>query len=400
MSGSPTAPGPDPGLVVDEVAEAVGLAEGPAGVLDVVRTVARLEPVAVRRISRATELPVPFVSAICNELRRRGVIGHERPVRLTPRGREAFGALARRRLVDPDCAACGGRGLIVPDELAATVRRLAVVAGQAPAANVELDQAHCTVETKVRRVLALDEAGALDGKRVLVLGDDDLVSVALRLLAERHGIGAGIRSLVVVELDGRLRAFLRQRLRGAPFATEVVEHDLREPLPDRLRATADTVFTDPPYTTAGASLFVSRAAQAAAGPGADVFLCFGPRRPDETLAVQRAIAGMGLTVQRLARNFNDYLGAGALGGTSHLYHLAATAELRPLVAGRHEGALYTADVRPPRRNFRCRACGAVERVGRGQAWTTIGALRAAGCPRCGGTAFAPLSRGRRPASRS
>ena len=356
----------DPAAIVDEVASTVGLAEGAAGVVDVVRTVARLEPVAVRRISRATELPVPFVAAICNELRKRGVIDHRRPVRLTPDGRATFGTLARRRLVNADCGACGGRGTVVPAELAPTVRQLALAAAQAPGADVVLDQAHCTVETKIRRALALDEAGALDGKRVLVLGDDDLVSLALRLLAEHHEIGAGIRSLVVVEIDERLRSFLRRRLRGAPFPTEIVTHDLRDPLPERLRATADTVFTDPPYTAAGATLFLSRAAQAAAGAGADVFLCFGPRRPDETLAVQRAIAGMGLTVQRLARNFNDYLGAGALGGTSHLYHLVATTELRPHVAGRFDGALYTGDFRTPRRNFRCRACGAVNESAAGR----------------------------------
>ena len=61
-----------------------------------------------------------------------------------------------------------------------------------------------------------------------------------------------------------------------------------------------------------------------------------------TLALQRSIVGMGLTVQSLVRNFNEYLGAGALGGTSHLYHLTTTTELRPLVTGHHEGALYTA----------------------------------------------------------
>ena len=47
--------------------------------------------------------------------------------------------------------------------------------------------------------------------------------------------------------------------------------------------------------------------------------------------------------QRLSRDFNDYVGAGVLGGTSHLYHLAATSELRPLVTGSYHGPLYTAD---------------------------------------------------------
>jgi hypothetical protein len=53
---------------------------------------------------------------------------------------------------------------------------------------------------------------------------------------------------------------------------------------------------------------------------------------------------MGFVIRRLERDFNEYVGAGALGGASHLYHLAATPELRPLVAGRFAGPLYTAEV--------------------------------------------------------
>src|SRR6202050_2965896 len=77
---------------VSAVASAVGLAEGPSGVSDVLRAIARSEPVAVREVSRMAELPVPIVAAICNELRRRGVVDRARPVRLTTTGRELLAA--------------------------------------------------------------------------------------------------------------------------------------------------------------------------------------------------------------------------------------------------------------------------------------------------------------------
>ena len=38
-------------------------------------------------------------------------------------------------------------------------------------------------------MLAMHDAGALAGRRVLVLGDDDLVSLALAEFARRHGPG-------------------------------------------------------------------------------------------------------------------------------------------------------------------------------------------------------------------
>jgi hypothetical protein len=267
---------------------------------------------------------------------------------------------------------------------------MAAFARMAPTPRVEIDQVHCTVETKLRRVLAMDDAGALEGRRVLLLGDDDLTSVALALAAEHHGIGSTMRELVIVDVDPRLLGFVERSLRRAVFRIRYVLHDLRDQLPSWLRGRADTVFTDPPYTSAAAELFLSRAAESAAGDGRDVFLAFGPRRPEETLRVQRAIAAMGFSVQRLVRNFNDYVGAGALGGTSHLYHLATTPELRPLIGGSHDGPLYTGDFRKPARDFRCTRCGRRQRVGPGLRLTTVAALKRAGCARCGGTGFAPL----------
>src|SRR5262249_22115523 len=56
----------DVDAVVAEVAAAVGLAEGPAGVADVLRVIARHEPVAAREVGRRAELPVPIVVAVCN----------------------------------------------------------------------------------------------------------------------------------------------------------------------------------------------------------------------------------------------------------------------------------------------------------------------------------------------
>src|SRR5919204_66008 len=216
------------------------------------------------------------VRASCNGVRRRDVGAREPPVRLTQHGLDLFGDVNGRVPFDAKCRRCRGRGLDVPHALGAVIGELRTLAEAAPHARVELDQCHCTVETKVRRVLAMYEAGALGGRRVLVLGDDDLMAVALRLVVERPRPPPAPRGPLVVDV----------------------------------------------------------------GPG---LLAFGARRPDDALAVQRAIVGMGFVVRRLLPNFNDYVGAGVRGGTSHLYQLRTTREVRPLLGGRYEGPLYTGD---------------------------------------------------------
>jgi predicted methyltransferase len=332
---------PDERLIVGEVAAAVGLVEGERGVRAVLAALSRLEPVSIRRLSRAVDLPVPIVAAVCAELRKRRVVAEQRPARLTPTGRRLPSAQGLR-LGRGTCPACGGRGLVT-EALSSLARGLDRAARGGPPARAELDQCHCTVETKLRRVLMLHEADALVGRRILLLGDDDLTALALRAVVRRFGSTSTVARLTVVDVDAELITFLRRALDGAPFQVECVHHDLRRPLPAGLVRAFDTVVTDPPYTEAGARLFLSRAAEALDGDG-DVFLSFGSKRPDAALQVQHVVWELGFVIKRLVRDFNEYVGAGVLGGASHLYHLGATRHLRPPHGGAFSGPLYTADI--------------------------------------------------------
>jgi predicted methyltransferase len=372
--------------IVIEVAEAVGLAEGESGVRDVLRVIARAEPVPTSGISRQAELPVPIVTAVCNEFRKRGVVDRTRPVRLT----EA----ARQVLAGPHlpavCPQCGGLGLVVPAEIEVLAAELAADAAGAPQARLELDQTHCTVATKVHRVLKLHETGALEGKDIVLIGDDDLISVAITRFAALTGIKPG--TVAVVDADAAVLGWIAARAPGVSLA----EHDLRRPLPASLAGAFDVACTDPPYTVPGAELFLSRAVGALRPrPGGHVFFSFGARRPAETLATQQLIADLGLVTRSLTPNFNAYAGAGILAGASHLYHLRSTGQTAALIEDSYEGPLYTADSRPGQiRPYRCASCGAVHPVGAGT-WATIGQLKVAGCPACSGTAFRPMPRASR-----
>jgi len=386
----------DINAIAADVALVVGLAEGESGVRDVLRVVARAEPVPTSQIGRQAELPVPIAAAVCSELRKRGVIDNTRPVRLTARAREIL--VAGRPRLEAGCPCCGGLGQRIPDDLAALTAELEPTAAGAPQARMELDQTHCTVATKIHRMLRLHEAGALDGRRILLLGDDDLIAVAIARFATLTGAAVG--PLTVIDTDPAVLAWIGEQVSGTPVQVRLVEHDLRRPLPAGLTSAFDVACTDPPYTVPGAELFLSRAVTALEQrPGQHVFFSFGARRPAETLATQRLIADLGLVVRSVTPNFNSYLGAGILAGTSHLYHLRTSEQTTPLIEGEYAGPLYTADSRTEQnRPYRCADCGAVHIVGRaaGQdrtdGWAQIKDLRAAGCPACGGVTFRPMPR--------
>ncbi len=125
------------------------------------------------------------------------------------------------------------------DTLTALQERLARLFDGRPPAETGYDQRHVTARTSLLRALYLLHRGDLAGKRVVLLGDDDLTSLALVLVG-------GAASLTVLEIDERLVAFLGRRLRelGTPNA-RVVAHDANGPLPEDLIGSADTFLCDP-----------------------------------------------------------------------------------------------------------------------------------------------------------
>ncbi|MEU4873400.1 GNAT family N-acetyltransferase [Streptomyces sp. NPDC021608] len=374
--------------MLTEVADAVRLQEGPPGVRSVLRALRRLAPASTKELSRATGLPVPIVAALGNELRRRGLVTEARPSRLTEAGADLVARLGMDLVLDATCRTCDGRELIIPDVLDEAVTRLRALMESGPAADMAIDQSHCTAETKVRRVLALLTAGALPGGSLLLIGDDDLVSLAVAVVGDVLG-GPIVERVTVVDISPEILDHIQKTAAGLGTRIETVQHDLRRPLPAELHGQHDVAMTDPPYTPEGARLFLSRAVEGLRpGPAHSVFFSFGGKSPDEMLEVQREIMELGLVTNGYVRNFNEYEGSGILGGVGFFQHLLTTTSTASR-QGEFSGPLYTGDKRTRQREYTCAACDARIRVGPGARWTSVAALREDGCPQCGKGPFRP-----------
>ena len=184
------------------------------------------------------------------------------------------------------------------------------------------------------------------------------MSVALHGSFARQ-FGVTIDELVVVDVDERLLAFIdATSLTPAPFPVRCVQRDLREPLPAALAGgSTRSSPTRRTRRTARGSSSPGRPRRLAGG-GSSIFFSFGSRRPGVQFAAQQAIAEVGLEIRSLTRDFNDYVGAGVLGGTSHLYHLTAPAELQAGEAGLYTAARRRTGARPSTSRRRARRSGA------------------------------------------
>ncbi|MBN1813241.1 MAG: bis-aminopropyl spermidine synthase family protein [Anaerolineae bacterium] len=380
--------------LLDRIAEATSLREGTAGVAQVLRIVYQEGKVTLRELSHRSGLPVPVLAAVRGELEKVHLLSRRGGLVLTEQGRrfvEQDLKITTRH--DPACPTCHGRRLVIADDVQPAVEKLERVFQHSPAVDVTLDQAPCLAETSLRRALCMYQHGALEGKDVIILGDDDLVSLAIGFLGQALGSPLP-RRLTVIETDARWIDLIQDVSQAENLAIECIQHDLRDPLPEHLRHRFDTFETDPPYTTAGMTLFVSRAIQALRrGDECQGFLSFGHKSPPELLDVHLNLVEMGLVVQEMISLFNAYQGASILGGFSQMMHLLTTSAARPLVPNaRYEGAIYTGESSPTTRLYACTRCKKRYEVGQRRSFATIESLKATGCTKCGNTRFRYLRR--------
>jgi predicted methyltransferase len=371
--------------ILQEVAEATSLREGVAGVEALLRAVHRNESGRLADAAREAKLPIPIATAVRRELEKRGILERQHGLAFTENGeqwvRETLGFSATALSVDVPLTP---QAQLSP-ELEQVVRAMEAHLAAAPQTDVTLDQAPCTAETSVRRAALLYKSGALEGRRIALLGDDDSVALSIglfgRLLAGRQLP----RRLVVFELDERRVAFLENAARDADIALEIIRHDLREPFSPELLGTFDSFETDPPYTIAGASLFVRRGVELLEQGRGYGMLSFGHTSPPDRIRLQAELTTIGVATTALYPAFNRYAGAAILGSTSELHELVATGA--DVANAPWQGPLYTAEVNPRTRVYQCTECRRRWELGAGEIPPTIEALKEKGCPACGNHSF-------------
>lgn len=355
-----------------ELAGKMRLKEGEEAVRRVLGEIHRRGKVGTKDLARATRLPTPVAAAIRRELEKAGLVARKGGAVLTETGKEfvegVLGMVADHRKTE------GSIG--VPPVHEPILEKLRDYSSRRPSADPKLDQAHATPETALRRALYMLDGGNLAGRNVLFLGDDDLTSVAAGLLRVAKGI-------TVVDIDGRLLEAITGVSEEEGLGIECVLHDLREPLPEELRGAFDTFLTDPPYTIPGLELFLSRGIQALRWrKTSTAYLAYPDKPPLEMLEAHGAINWMGLYVDELIPRFNMYIGAEILGNTTSMFRLVVTGEARPIITGPFRGGIYTGELRPTTRVYRCR-CGEAIDVGSTKKFTTVEELKSRGCPSCG-----------------
>jgi len=330
--------------VLTEVAGACRLREGPEGVRSLLRAVHEHGRIALRDAAVEIGLPVPVAAAVRRELEKRGLLARQAGMTLTDLGAAYVqGELAFGESGELVCPVCEGRHIVLGPTEEALIGRVRKLFAARPEADVTLDQSHNTAESAVRRLAFMAHKGAIAGRALVFLGDDDLMSVTVAVGARQLRLGLPKR-VCAVDVDDRLLAAIFEVSRTEGLGIECIRHDLRCPLPGNLHGAFDVFFTDPPYTLDGATLFASRGAEALCDePMKQGFLSFARKDPCTLAELHVRLGQMGFAVSQVIPSFTDYEGAAILGGTSEMIHLASSGRTKPYFAHPLASPIYTAD---------------------------------------------------------
>jgi len=209
-----------------------------------------------------------------------------------------------------------------------------------PSPRREFDQFIATVETMARRASLLNFMGDVRGKKILFLGDDDFTSVAIASLNSA-------KEITVLDIDEIILNGIKDASKKIDNHINTFKYDARKAPPSKFVNKFDVVFTDPPYTTAGISLFVSRAISFLdkRNSSARIYVCYGnsDRAKERFLPIYDVFVDSGLMIRWVLDKFNRYIGAESIGGSSTLFICDVTPKTKPEVKGFFNEAIYTLD---------------------------------------------------------
>jgi len=235
-----------------------------------------------------------------NRLYDEGLIGvDEDGLYLTEKGRSLISPESLR-LKAGLCEACKGRRITLDGEFKDLLREFKSIVKGRPRPVLDYFQGYMREYDVVARVALMNYYGDLSGREIILIGDDDLLSVALSLTELPSRI-------LVLDIDERLGGFLEKINRDYGFQIEFKRHNVADPLPEDIIGSFDVFSSEPLETWSGLRAFIVRGVSCLREDGVGYF---GLTRVEASLKkwrkVERLITEMNCAITDIIRDFSAY----------------------------------------------------------------------------------------------
>lgn len=198
------------------------------------------------------------------------------------------------------CSSCLGKRILPKALFPEILDKFRRIVKDRPCPKLDFFQGYMVEQDVIARVALMHYYGDLDGKSILIIGDDDLLSIALALTELPSRI-------VVLDVDRRLGDLLNSVNRDHNFSIEFIEYNVAEPMPADLRGKFDVFSSEPLETTSGLKAFIMRGVSGLRENGVGYF---GLTRYEASLkkwlAIQRLLVNMSCVITDLINGFSSY----------------------------------------------------------------------------------------------
>ncbi len=199
------------------------------------------------------------------------------------------------------CSHCQGK-LINQNhqQYQAIAKKMKIIYAIRPKPTFIFDQRPVTLETSLRRAFYLTWRGDICGKRIVLIGDDDLTSLTLGFL----GLA---KEIVVFEIDKRLVNFLKEQVNKYHLKIKIIGRDILSGVPSSYLHRFDVFLADPTPTPVPFATFVNAGLRLLKKGECGVgYLSFYPSHMDKNISLQKILTKMNLMITDSIPFFTEY----------------------------------------------------------------------------------------------
>ena len=166
---------------------------------------------------------------------------------------------------------------------------------------LEFDQYQITSKGIARKVEFMKRKGDIFQKKIVCIGDDDFMGIALAL--------TGLpKEIAIIDIDKSILDYETRILKELNYRPVILEHNLLEPIPEKLKNRYDVFITEPPDTVEGNTLFFSRGVECIKKKGGIGYIGISPQdfAREKYLTVQKNILKMNSLIIDILTRFEPY----------------------------------------------------------------------------------------------
>lgn len=240
-----------------------------------------------------------FITAL-NDLFREGLIGVEgNAIYITEKGLKEI----NRSILDfksETCDKCEGKGIILGGKFKYVLEEFKRIVEKRSPPNALFFQGYMREYDVISRIALMHKYDDLADRGFILIGDDDLLSVALAL--------TGLPSKIfILDIDEKLGEFIRAISREYGFEIEFRKYDVSNPLPKDLRGIFDVFSSEPLETLSGLKAFLSRGVACLRENGVGYFgLSTAEASSKKWMSIEKMLLRMNCVITDIIKDFSRY----------------------------------------------------------------------------------------------